>query len=406
MTTLRARTVQAGFTLVELMISMTLSLMVLVALVGMFVNISRSGTEMAKTNALIENGRFAVQLLEQDLVHAGYWGGYLPQFDDLSTTVAPTDAPTGVPDPCQDPATWTAADLNNLKGIAVQSFETLPAGAGCLLPLPQRAGTDVVVVRHVELCLPGVGNCEAEVAGQLYLQVSSCDLEKADPTLRYKLDTANFTLHKRNCVGTGSPAVLPITGGDIADKRRWISNIYYITDLVHPDRPAEVVPALVRSRFDLASGALAHQAPEVLIDGIEAFRVELGIDDRNDLGNLVDYATAYIAPVEWANPDLQTSPINRGDGTVDQFVRCTDAVPCTVAELANVVAVKFYVLSRSRDRTPGYTDNKTYCLGEPNADGSCPVENEIAAANDDYKRHVFTTSVRLVNVSGRRETPP
>ncbi len=31
--------------------------------------------------------------------------------------------------------------------------------------------------------------------------------------------------------------------------------------------------------------------------------------------------------------------------------------------------------------------------------------NTIAAANDHYKRHVLTSSVRLINISGRRETP-
>ncbi len=71
----------------------------------------------------------------------------------------------------------------------------------------------------------------------------------------------------------------------------------------------------------------------------------------------------------------------------------------------NVVAVKLYVLARSRDASPGYKDSKSYCLGEPDADGSCPAANTIAAANDDFKRHVFTTSMRLNNISGRRETP-
>jgi type IV pilus assembly protein PilW len=138
-----------------------------------------------------------------------------------------------------------------------------------------------------------------------------------------------------------------------------------------------------------------------LIEGIEALRVELGIDDRSDAGLLVD----HMAPIDWA--DLtQRSPQNRGDGAPDRFIRCTTATPCDADDLMNVVAVKLYLLVRSRDRTPGHTDAKTYCLGEPAADGSCPVESTIAAANDNYKRHAFTTSVRLTNVSGRRETPP
>jgi len=453
------------------MIAMTISLLILAALVGLFVNMSRSTNEMAKTNSLIENGRFAVQLLQDDLVHAGYWGGFVPEFDNLSSTAVPGDVPTAVPNPCQAYATWDSADRNNLMGIAVQSDDTLPAGAGCLapiVPLPQRAGTDVLIVRHAETCIPGAADCEADVAGRLYIQPSLCAAEKnaglaqaASATsitlastassvdgdyvglalnttsgvgagqyrtisayngatklatvstawttipnntttysFEYLLGTASFPLHKRDCVGTGTPVTLPLTAGTIADKRRFISNIYYISDVVHPDRAGEVVPTLVRSQLDFAGGTLDHLAPVALIESIESFRVELGIDNISDSGAAVDYTDA----ITWLDA-TNTSPTNRGDGAPDVFVRCTTAAPCTAAQLTNVVAVKLYLLARSREPTPGYTDTKVYCLGEPNVDGTCPAANEIAAANDQYKRHVFTSSVRLNNVSGRRETP-
>ena len=460
-----------GFTLVELMIAMTISLLILAALVGLFVNMSRSTNEMAKTNSLIENGRFAMQLLQDDLVHAGYWGGFVPEFDNLGSMAVPGDVPTAVPNPCQAYATWDSADRNNLIGIAVQSDDTLPVGAGCLppiVPLPQRPNTDVLVVRHAETCIPGAADCEADVAGRLYIQPSLCAAEEnagaaqsatattitlastassvngdyvglalnttsgvgagqyrtisaynggtklatvstawatipnntTTYSFEYLLGTASFPLHKRDCVGTGTPVTLPVTAGTIADKRRFISNIYYISDIVHPDRAGEVVPTLVRSQLDFAGGALDHQAPVALIESIESFRVELGIDDVSDSGAAVDYTGA----INWLDA-AKTSPTNRGDGAPDAFIRCTTAAPCTAAQLTNVVAVKLYVLARSREPTPGYTDTKVYCLGEPNSDGTCPAANEIAAANDRYKRHVFTSSVRLTNVSGRRETP-
>jgi prepilin-type N-terminal cleavage/methylation domain-containing protein len=460
---------QAGFTLVELMVAMTLSLLILSALVSIFVNLSGSQREMEKMNGLIENGRFAMQVLQEDLVHAGYWGGYVPQFDDLSSSVVPGDAPTAIPNPCQAYAAWDGAYRTNLLGIPVQSDETLPVGAGCVASLAQRAGTDVLVVRHAETCVPGVGNCDAEVAGRVYLQSTLCAAERNagtaqmasfntitlssgasattdeyvgltirtvsgvgggqyrtisaydGPTRRATVSTAwttipnstttyafeyvlgknTFPLHKRDCVGTGSPATLPVTAGTSADKRRLISNLYYISDVADPDRPGQTIPMLVRSQLDVVAGIFAHQAPLQLIEGIEAIRVELGIDDTSKTGA----ATNYTQAINWVDPKTKELPTNRGDGAPDTFIRCTTAAPCTAAELANVVAAKFYVLARSRDITPGYIDSKTYCLGEPAADGSCPAANTIAAANDNYKRHVFTSSVRLTNVSGRRETP-
>ena len=453
-----------GVTLIELMIAMTISLVILAALVAVFVNMSRATNEMAKTNSLIENGRFAIQLLQDDLVHAGYWGGYVPQFDDLTSTAVPGDAPSAVvPNPCAAYATWDSTYRINLLATPVQAYDALPVGTGCLSPLTQRANSDVLVIRHAETCVPGVGSCGAAVAGRLYLQVSSCAAEAnagtaqlatsntitlsssasavnnyyvglsirtvggvglgqnrtisaytgsskvatvstawtviPDNTTTYSFDymlgTNTYPLHTRNCVGTGSPATLPITSGTVADKRRWVSNIYYITNVVNPDKPTEVIPALVRSQFDLAGGALAQQAPLAMIDGIDAFRVELGIDNISKSLAAVNYTQAVI----WADPTNQVLATNRGDGAPDAFVHCTTAVPCTAAQLANVVAAKIYVLARSRDKTPGYTDTKTYCHG------SCPAANQIAAANDQYKRHVFSSSVRLINISGRRETP-
>ena len=63
-----------GFSLVELMISVVISLLILAGLSAMLVNVSSANSEMAKSNSQIENGRFAIQVLESDLVHAGFWG--------------------------------------------------------------------------------------------------------------------------------------------------------------------------------------------------------------------------------------------------------------------------------------------------------------------------------------------
>ena len=95
-----------------------------------------------------------------------------------------------------------------------------------------------------------------------------------------------------------------------------------------------------------------------------------------------------------------------GDGEPDRFIRCTTAAPCPADDLANVVAAKLFVLARSRDPSRGHVDDRSYCLGELQPDGTCNAADEVAPANDGYKRHVFSTSVRLVNVSTRRETPP
>lgn len=389
---------QSGLTMVELMVAITIGLLISAALTALFLNITRTNDEMAKTNSQIENGRFAIQALQDDIIHAGFWGEYIPQFDDLTIELAPNDVPTEVPNPClaYDVATWDTAYKNNLIGIPVQAYEdTPPSGAGCAdLSLNKQANTDLLVVRHVSTCVAGVGNCEADMAGKLYFQSShSYNLPQPRPapdpncpsptatadTIPYILDTTDFnTLKQKDCA-------TPIT-----EKRKFVSNIYYIRDYTNTE--GDGIPSLVFSQFDLVGGTLVHPEAVPLVEGVEGFRVEFGIDNLSDTGAAVDYASA----VNWEDAENLTSPTNRGDGAPDgEFIRCTDATPCTVDQLMNVAAIKIYILARANRASPGYTDSKTYTLGS----------TTLGPFNDSFKRHVFSTTVRLNNISARRETP-
>ena len=141
-------------------------------------------------------------------------------------------------------------------------------------------------------------------------------------------------------------------------------NLYYVAN------SATGVPTLMRVR--MVNGAFG--APEPMVDGIQAFKVELGVDDLGSNG-------------------LPISATNPGDGNADRYVAC--APTCDLAVLANVVSVKLHLLARNLEPTAGHIDDKTYQLG--------PLA--IAAANDGFKRHAFSTTVRVVNPSSRRETP-
>ena len=371
----RARAGQAGLTLVELMVAMTISLLILAALVALFTNTSRSNREFARANGMIESGRLAIQVLEADVQHAGYWGTYVAGFDDQTAAGVPDDEPTGVPDPClvYDPATWDIAYVNNVIGVPVQAYDDATVCAGIITD--RQAGTDVLVVRHAENCVPGVSpNCEPVVAGRLYFQGSLCT---TDPAPGYVLGTAGFTMSQRDCA-------------TLAEQRRFMSTLYYVRD--HADTPGDGIPTLMRSEFDLNGGVLTHQAAVPLIEGIQGFRVELGVDDLSETGAPVDYTAA----VDWVDPDTRTSAANRGDGVPDDdYLHCTTAVPCVVGDLTNVTAVRLYVLARSRDASQGSVDAKSYTLGD----------TVLGPFNDAFQRHLFVSTIRLPNVSGRRITP-
>ena len=448
--TLRFPPRQRGLSLVELMVAVAISLVVLLALVTVFVNTTRNNAELAKTNSQIENGRFAMQLLEADLSHAGFWSTFLPQFDDLTLPSIPSDVPASVPDPClaYSGVNWTNDYKSALMGIGLQVHAAAPPGCSAVVT-NQLANTDVLVVRHAEGCVAGSGgNCAPDTSGALYFQASQCNAEVAASaqtgstatsirlaTNASALDDAYAGMRVRIISGTGAgqgrdiasydgatrvatlatawttvpdassvyslDPVLSTSGFNLrkrdcstaADKRRFSSTIYYIRD--YALSPGDRIPTLVQSKFDLAGGVLAHPATVTpLIEGIEAFRVELGVDNLSDAGTAVNFSQA----VAWANASNLISPTNRGDGIPDgAFVHCSSASPCTAEQLVNTVAVKIHLVARARESSPGYVDNKTYTLGSatwtPPAGGSA------------FKRHVFSSTVRLVNVSGRRETP-
>jgi len=379
----RARSAtQSGFSLVELMVSIVIGLIILAAMVALFVNSSGANRELARANSLVENGRLAIELLESDVVHAGFWGSYTPNFDDQTFEDPPTDAPSAVPNPCLAYATpWTPQHRLNLLHVPVNVYDSNAFCAGIVAD--KQAATDVLVVRHAELCEAGSGgNCEGDVAGNVYFQSSRC----VDDTDRYRFGVAGdttFDLRQLNCT-------------DDTEKRKFVSNIYFIRD--YAVTPGDGIPTLVRSSFNFVGGVPAQQAAVALVEGIQGFRVELGVDNRSepypgeDTGTPVDYSVA----VDWLDPDTRTTATNRGDGSPDgAFITCTTADPCSLDELTNVTAVKIYVLVRSREEAPNYTDTKTYQVGT----------SVMGPYNDGFKRHVYVSTLRLPNVAGRRQTP-
>jgi type IV pilus assembly protein PilW len=421
---LPSRQRNAGLSLIELMVALLLGVIIVLSLGQMFVNLSRNNQEMAKTNSQIESARFAMQFMRNDIVHAGFWDSYVPQFDDLSSTDTPDNdtayggLPGAIPEPCRPIAEWdveagVGADAdyipyrNQLLGISIQVYRDLTNVeiADCVntvlyppdgLIVDPQAETDVLVVRHAKICEPGVGYCDDDgTENHLYFQSSLC-LDDIEAGNVFSLSTVTALLD-RTC-----------TGGVLAPRRKYVQSIYYVRQWANT--PGDLIPTLVRSQFDLAGGALSQQPAVALVEGIERFRVELGIDDvtepylgvhaESPNGRPLDIADLQAA-VLWDDEDNWDIPTNRGDGSPDgDFVHCPSEVGgCSLFQLLNVVVVKLYVLARSIEDTEGYVDTKIYTLG-----GSGDI-GPFAGAQAGFKRHVFSTTVRLNNVSGRRETP-
>ena len=124
---LPTRRSMAGVSLVELMIAVTLGLMVLATLASVFANTSASRNELERTSRQIENGRFAMELITDELRLAGFYG----ELDIRQFT------PPGVlPDPCSTvPADWAAS-----MPVHVQAYDNGVGAPGCV-PTARKAGT-------------------------------------------------------------------------------------------------------------------------------------------------------------------------------------------------------------------------------------------------------------------------
>jgi len=341
-----------GFTIVELMVAITLGLVILAGLTTIFVNNSQTRSEVERVNQQTENGRYAMQLLTDDLRNAGYLAEFNP---------APLATPTTKPDPC-------ATDLPTLNvalPVAVQGYDNGAGAPTCLSDL--RAGTDILVIRRAGTCAVGETNCDALVSGAPYFQASGCssatELSSTNITDYYALDTnlTNLTRHQRDC----NP---PTTAGTLAPYHQYRTHIYFVSN---NDKSGDGIPTLKRAELGASGFTIVP-----LVEGIENLQIEYGIDT--------------------AVPTLGTPAVFTA--APDNYNACA-GVTC-VGYWRNTVAAKVNLLARNTTISGGYSDSKTYSLGL-NADGTL---NTVGPFNDQYKRHVYTSEVRLNN-SAARNTP-
>jgi len=358
----------AGFSLVELMVASALGMLVMGVISMAFVSSSNARRATDQASQQVESGRYAMQLLSEDLQLAGYYAEFDPR---------PLATPAAKPDPC-------ATDVASLKAampLAVQGYDN-PAGA-TLATLANcsvtdlKAGTDVVVIRRTSTCVVGAAGCDAYAAGTAYFQASLCasasELDSANPADYYAMDVttsggSTLTKHKKDCATA-------------ADLRRYLTRIYFIAN---NDNPGDGIPTLKRAEL-LGAGAnclvpgVSCFSVVPLVEGIENLQLEYGIDTSAVPDGAPDVFTA--------DPDGYT-----GVGAAG-----------VAGNWRNVVAARLNLLARNVQTTPGYTDTKVYTLGH-NANGSVNTFTPSGAALG-YKRHAFVAEVRLTNPAQRGITP-
>lgn len=340
---------QRGVSLIELMIGLTIGLLLLAALSALLANNSQARVELDKTMQQVENGRYASQLLSDEIRLAGYYG----EGDTVGSL------PAAPPDPCKT----DIASLKKALPLAVQGYSQPGASPLSCLPgadiLTTNNNTDILVLRRAATNTTAAANLVPDFP---YLQTINS---------QYVLDSgtniAAFNLKMSTSVTTPSQA--PIHPYDV--------QIYFVSPCDRPagggtdctgaaDDNGNPIPTL--KRLDLASGAACGTSGPVcfaitpLVEGVERMYVQYGVDDDKD-------------------------------GAPDRYIGDPAGVAAmSVTDWSNVVDVRVDLLARNTRSTVGYKDTRSYQLGMV----------AVAAPNDTFKRHAYSQMVRLMNVDGRR----
>lgn len=353
-----------GFTLIELMIGITIGLIVLLGLTVFFSSNSRNQHDLERSIVRMENSRFALDTLTEDLMHAGYYAQHVPPSGVTVQAIVPCPEPLIPPNP-DNPWNlgWNAAATR--MPPAVQGFvaDEDDGTQDCLTGLRDKVDkTEVITVTHAETGDPDPDLRDETETTDLYIQTKGSDANT---------QTTSCATDPQVIVATGpaSNFVLKNAACNTFNNVHRLSQRTYFLSKCNDCTNNDGIPSLKRVER-IGGGFVVNTVAE----GVEQLQFEYGVDTNND-------------------------------GQVDEvraFAGITGAAPYL---WSNVVAVRVHMLTRSSLPDPGHDETRRFEMGsityklktDPVETGDPPL---LPAG---FKRTLLTTTVPLTNVAGRRE---
>jgi type IV pilus assembly protein PilW len=317
---------QNGFSLIELMIALTLGLVLSFGAVNLFLQSKVSYVQDEETSRLQENGRWALHYLSRETSMAGFMGGLLSGAGVNTALVVADDCSSG----------WSLNTAVAFEHLDDPTVASAASAYGCLTGENVKAGADVLVLRRVK--------------DSPHIYDGASLATTSDKTVHLRVEEYGADTSLVRATSTEITEADKTSGSEV-DVWEYFPQILFVRD--YSLSPGDGIPSLCRKLLTTDRAALALDSTECLIEGIEDFQVEFGIDDGSPLDYVPDY---YL-----------NSP--------------------SAADLGSAVTAKLYILSRSINEVRGYTNDKSYQLGS----------KTIAAANDGYYRRVLETTVMLRN---------
>ena len=301
---------QHGFSMVELMIAMVITLILLAGISQVFLSSKKSFTIQDSLARQQENGRYVINTLGQDLRRAGYMGAL-----EGIATAGGTEGEATENGTCpSNDNTWGRMLDSRVYGMNDTNTSHLSGATYACIPNADYLRGDILVMRYQAPWIVGGLTTPAFEDDRLYLRSS---LSMA--TLFKGKDEADL--------GNGLAAMQGRTA-------ELIARAYYVGPSASGTCEGAAVPALFRESLD----ANGRPVAEEIAYGIDNFQVRYGVDLNGD-GSVEQYFDAGA-------PELNT--VNEWDGVIDAQV---------------------WVLTRSECPETGFdTTGTTFAMGDVDYD--------------------------------------
>lgn len=259
---------QQGFSIIEMMIAITIGLVILGALSAVAINNGKLTRTNDKSAELQSNGRYALDVLRRDIQHAGQSGLTSPSGLAQARTTGyfktEADAAAAVTNDC------AVGFALKLEEPIIGSNDT-NAYAGTCIPAASYALGDIVAVRYADMTAFNATQNVAPTVAQI-----------ANGEIYFRSSYVNSGLYLQG--GTAST----ILGSPMQDQLM-NTYVYYIS----PNTTAtDGIPALYR--VALRAGAMA---PELVVSGIENMQAQYGV--VNAAGDTQYKNANVVTNAEW-----------------------------------------------------------------------------------------------------------
>ena len=380
MNTLLIKSKSRGFTLVELMVAITIGLIILAVLSQVYVGSKRTYRSQEALSRLQENGRYAIDFLGRDLRVAGYMGCIGPgaAFNNIAKPI------TG----------WTPLNTTTspptLEGIIGYEQASVPTSGFPVTPGEVKANTDVIEIQHFSATgakvtvtsssSPPPSTAEVKIAGnplnfQKYEILVVSDCSSADIFAATSVSSSSGTVTIPHASSNNTSPKTSKAYADNAEIMRLETSVYYIssaTSLCPQD-------SLCRKRLGFyasaatpwcvdaaAAGATPGFCVEQVAEGVEDMQVLYGVNTTNSPNNTAD-TFVNAATITTTN--------------------CTTSTLCW----AHVVSARVNLLLRTVDTTVSPDNLTTYPTSQ------IPLFNGVTTTITTPRayRRVYTETVTL-----------